>query len=170
MSTPNGGEQELHQLDLNLHPNEASGLLAIKDGPLLEAHDWEYGLWVVMDEAEAEHCGGAIGHKRPGASVPGAGGLRGVCYAEPGGRKLADLVHEGDFTINIEGAASREDGSLLVGLRYPVEVEGRPILVDLVGTERLFEPYGGGQPEVVGFTWAYASGPPGCWVPEQIKR
>ncbi len=84
--------------------------------------------------------------------------------------KLANLVHEGDFTVNIEGAAFREDGSLLVGLRYPVEVEGRPILMDLVGTERLFEPDGGGQPEVVGFTWAYASGPPGCWVPEQIKR
>ena len=90
MSTPNGREQEFHQLDLNLHPNEASGLLVIEDGPLLEAHDWEYGLWVVMDEAEAEHFVGTIGHKRPGASVPGAGGLRGVCYAEPGGRKTGE--------------------------------------------------------------------------------
>lgn len=51
-----GSGDELHQLNLNLHPNEASGLLTIEDGPLLEAHDWEYGFRVVMDEAEAEDC------------------------------------------------------------------------------------------------------------------
>ena len=68
---------------------------------------------------------------------------------------LGELVHEDDFTINVEGAAFREDGSLLVGLRYPVEAEGRPILTDVVGIERLFE---GGTPEVTGFTWADAVG------------
>ena len=65
---PNGGGEDLHQLDLNLHPNEASGLLTIEDGPLLESHDWEYGFWVVMDDTDAEYCVGAIGHKR-GAGI-----------------------------------------------------------------------------------------------------
>ena len=65
---PNGGGEGLHQLDLNLHPNEASGLLTIEDGPLLESHDWEYGFWVVMDDTDAEYCVGAIGHKR-GAGI-----------------------------------------------------------------------------------------------------
>lgn len=253
----NGGEQELHQLNLNLHPNEASGLLTIEDEPLLESHDWEYGFWVVMDEAEAEHCVGAIGHKR-GAGIDEGweidrlhaephfvltegetedaesvarhdgwvyifgsqhGGKRGPVDPEeawvarfreedvnhafedpvvkmeiartdfvlhrvindalkengpellPQGpatyeafvtqsreeEGMADLVHEGDFTINIEGTAFREDGSVLIGLRYPLEVEGRPILADVVGIERLFEG-NGEQPEVTGFTWVDAIG------------
>ncbi|MGF1470687.1 MAG: hypothetical protein ACFB50_02975 [Rubrobacteraceae bacterium] len=257
MSTPNGGEQDLHQLDLNLHPNEASGLLTIENQPLLESHDWEYGFWVVMDEAEAEYCVGAIGHKR-GASInegweidrlhaePHFIGPKGgtedaesvtrddgwiyVFGSQHGGKRgpvdpeeawvarfreeevshafedpavnmeisrtdlvlhrvindalkasgpellpqgpatyeafitrsredgvLADLVREDDVTINIEGTAFRDDGSLLVGLRYPLEAEGRPLLADIVGIERLFEP-GDELPEVTGFTWVAAVG------------
>ena len=257
MTQSNGGEQELHQLDLNLHPNEASGLLSIEDEPLLEAHDWEYGFWVVMDEAEAEYCVGAIGHKR-GASIDEGweidrlhaephfvltegetedaesvarhdgwiyvfgsqhGGKRGPVDPEeawvarfreedvdhafedpiaemeiartdlvlhrvindalkefgpellPQGTAtyeafvtqsredegMTELVHEDDVTINIEGTAFREDGSLLVGLRYPVEAEGRPILVDVFGIERLFE-RNAEWPEATGFTWAGAIG------------
>lgn len=256
MKGSNGGEQELHQLNLNLHPNEASGLLTIEDGPLLEAHDWEYGFWVVMDEAEAEYCVGAIGHKR-GAGVDEGweidrlhaeprfigpegetedaeavarhdgwiyifgsqhGGKRGPVNPEeawvarfreedvshafddpavkmeiartdlvlhrvindalkefgpellPQGpatyeafvtrsredEGLADLVLEDDVTINIEGTAFRDDGSVLIGLRYPVEAEGRPLLVDVEGIECLFEK--DGIPKVTGFTWVDAIG------------
>ncbi len=258
MTRPNGGEQELHQLDLNLHPNEASGLLTIEDRPLLDSHDWEYGFWVVMDEAEAEYCVGAIGHKR-GAGISEGweidrlhaeprfigpkgetedaesvarhdgwvyifgsqhGGKRGPIDPEeawvarfreeevshafedpavemqiarteltlhrvindalkesgpailPQGpatyeafieesredEDLAKLVREDDVTINIEGTAFRDDGSLLAGLRYPVEAEGRPILAEVDGIERLFEP-DGGPPEVKGF-----------WVVEAVGR
>ena len=34
-------EDGLFQMDLNLHPNEASGLLSIEDGGLLDAHGWD---------------------------------------------------------------------------------------------------------------------------------
>lgn len=257
MSVTNGGERELHELTLNLHPNEASGLLTIEDGPLLESHDWEYGFWVVMDEAEAEDCVGAIGHRR-GAEIDEGweidrlhaepqfigskgdtedaeavarhdgwiyvfgsqhGGKRGPidpeeawvarfpeadvdhAFDDPAVRMeiartdlvlhrvindalkqngpellpqgpatyeafitasredegLAELVCEDDVTINVEGTAFREDGSLLVGLRYPLEAEGRPILADVKGIERLFEP-NDGQPEVTGFVWVDAIG------------
>jgi hypothetical protein len=256
MAESNGGERELQQLNLNLHPNEASGLLTIENEPLLESHDWEYGFWVVMDEAEAEDCVGAIGHRR-GAGIdegweidrlhaePRFIGSKGetedaesvarhdgwvyVFGSQHGGKRgpinpeeawvarfreedvdhafedpavemeiartdlvlhriindalkekgpellpqgattyeafvtqsreeegLEDLVHEGDVTINIEGAAFREDGSLLVGLRYPLEVEGCPILVDVEGIDRLFET--GEDPTVTGFTWIDAVG------------
>ncbi|CAN5838543.1 hypothetical protein BH23ACT11_BH23ACT11_20860 [soil metagenome] len=256
MSQSNGGEQELHQLDLNLDPNEASGLLTIEDGPLLESHDWEYGFWVVMDDTEAEYCVGAIGHKRgtdinqgweidrlhadpnfigeegeteDAESVARHDGWVYVFGSQHGGKQgpvdpeeawvarfreedvshafedpavrmeiartdlvlhrvindalrrngprllsqgtatyeafitqsrqdeaLAELVENDDVTINIEGTAFREDGSLLIGLRYPIEAEGRPIVVDVEGIERLFE--GGGEPEVTGFMWFDAIG------------
>ncbi|HKH82896.1 MAG TPA: hypothetical protein VKA25_04345, partial [Gemmatimonadales bacterium] len=51
-----------------------------------------------------------------------------------------DLVHSDDLPLNIEGAAFRPDGSLLLGLRFPVADDGRPILVELEGIERVFEP------------------------------
>ena len=256
----NGGEQELHQLNLNLEPNEASGLLTIENRPLLESHDWEYGFWVVMDDALAQDCVGAIGHKR-GAGI-GEGWEIERLHAEPhfiftegetgdaesvarhdgwvyifgsqhGGKRgpvdpeeawvarfreedvshafedpavrmdiartdltlhrvindalkefgpellpqgpstyeafvtqsrededLAELVHEGDFTINIEGTAFRGDGSVLIGLRYPLEAEGQPILVDVAGVERLFESGGESpEPEVSGF-----------WVVDAVGR
>ncbi len=48
------------------------------------------------------------------------------------------------------GAAFGDDGSLLLGLRFPTAADGRPLLVELDGIQRLFEP-GGGVPEVRGF-------------------
>ena len=249
----NEGSHGLHMLELNLHPNEASGLLAVEDGALLEAHGWEFGLWVVLDEGEIENCIGVIGH-RAGAGIRdgweidrfrcepvGDGGKtedaealarhdgwvyvfgshfgskdgplqpkRGFAarfreadvhhaFEDPAVRmeisrrsfvlhriindalaergpdlialgprsreafieatikrgkkekkKWAGLVREDDYPINIEGAAFRGDGALLLGLRFPVSAEGRPVLVELTGMERLFEP-GDGLPEVQGF-------------------
>ena len=37
------GEDELFQMELNLHPNEASGLLMIGNQELLEEHGWDLG-------------------------------------------------------------------------------------------------------------------------------
>ena len=65
-------------------------------------------------------------------------------------KRWAGLVREDDYPINVEGAAFRQDGSLLLGLRFPVSAEGHPILVELEGIERLFEP-GDELPEVRGF-------------------
>src|SRR5919107_1189918 len=58
------GEDELFQMDLNLHPNEASGLLTIGDEGLLGEHGWDLGFWAVLDEGEISDCVAAIGHRR----------------------------------------------------------------------------------------------------------
>jgi hypothetical protein len=72
-------------------------------------------------------------------------------------KKWAGLVREDDYPINIEGAAFRESGTLLLGLRFPTTAEGRPILVELEGIDRLFDP-DGALPEVCGFWTADAVG------------
>ena len=232
----------LHMLELNLHPNEASGLLAIEDASLLETHGWEFGVWVVLDEGEIEDCIGVIGHLS-GATIQdgwqidrfhcnpvGDSGKTedaealarhdGWVYAfgshfgskdgplqpkrgfvarfreadvhhafqdpavemeisrrsfalhriindalkeegpdliplgkhsrkalieatiergEKQEKKWAGLVRENDYPINIEGAAFRSDGSLLLGLRFPISADGHPVLVEMEGIERLFE-------------------------------
>ena len=58
------GEDELFQMELNLHPNEASGLLMIGNQELLEEHGWDLGFWACLDEGEIEDCVAAIGHHR----------------------------------------------------------------------------------------------------------
>src|ERR687893_1442088 len=257
------GDDGLFQMDLNLHPNEASGLLDIGDGALLSEHGWDLAFWAVLDEGNIEHCIAAIGHRegspeeegweieRLHAEVIGAGGKTedaeavtrddrtGFVYifcshfgsksgplqpkrgfvarfreadvehatddpavemevfresfalhrlindalkadgpeTIPLGpetyralieetrrrgaekrKKWAGLVRDDDLPINFEGAAFRADGSLLLGLRFPVAADGRPILVELKGIERFFEP-GDRLPEVVGF-----------WVVDAIGR
>ena len=255
-------QDDLFLMELNLHPNEASGLLTIGDGRLLGEHGWDLGFWAVLDEGEIEDCVAAIGHRRGSpegegweierlhASVDGDAGktedaeaitLRkdtgyvyilgshfgsksgplqpkrgfvarfreadvGHASGDPamgmeisrrtfllhrlindalreGGLDLiplgdqtyraliaatiergeekrkswAGLVREGDYPINIEGAAFRENGDLLLGLRFPTTAQGFPILVELHGIERLFD----GEddlPEVAGFWTAEAVG------------
>jgi hypothetical protein len=58
-------------------------------------------------------------------------------------------VRDDDLPINFEGTAIRADGSLLLGLRFPVAADGRPIL---------FEP-DSAMPEVEGF-----------WVVDAVGR
>lgn len=244
----------LFQMDLNLHPNEASGLLIIEDGALLRTQGWDMGFWAVLDEGEIEDCVAAIGHRegspqeedweieRLHARVVGDAGKTedaeaitrdhrtGTVYilgshfgskdgplqpkrgfvarfheaevehvtedpamrlevsrrsfvlhrvvndafkehginliplgkkarkslidatikrGEKEKKKWAGLVRGDDYPINIEGAAFRQDGSLLLGLRFPTAADGRPILVELSGIDRLFGD--DGQPEVLGF-------------------
>ena len=252
---------ELQQLELNLHPNEASGLMMIEDESLLEAHGWDLAFWAVLDEGEIEDCIATIGHRhdtdlsegweierlhaRPvgdagktedaeaityhdgrvyifgshfgskdGPLQPKRGFVarfresdvgqvtedpamgievsrrsfalhrlindafeRGgpdliplgpksydalieatIKYGAEENKKWAGLVREDDYPINIEGAGFRESGSLLLGLRFPVAADGRPILVELDGIERFFES-GDGLPEVRGF-----------WVVDAVGR
>jgi hypothetical protein len=62
------GDDEFHRLELNLHPNEASGLLTVENDALLEAHEWKFALWAVLDEGRIEDCIAIIGHRR-GADI-----------------------------------------------------------------------------------------------------
>ena len=254
-------DDDLHQLELNLQPNEASGLLTVEDEPLLEAHRWDLAFWVVLDEGRIEDCVGVIGHRR-GMSIDDGWEIdrfhaeptgdkgktedaeaitrhdgwiyafgshfgskdgplqpkRGFvarfkeaevehAFQDPAvkmevsrrsfvlhrlindalkafgpelvplgshsrealieatirrgkeeGKKWAGLVREGDYPINIEGAAFRESGALLLGLRFPTAADGRPILIEIDDIERLF----GNEeelPEVRGF-----------WVVDAVGR
>jgi hypothetical protein len=72
--------------------------------------------------------------------------------------RWAGLVREDDYPINIEGAAFRESGTLLLGLRFPFSAEGYPVFVELEGIDRLLEP-GDSLPEVGGF-----------WVVDAVGR
>ena len=246
-----GGSDEMFQMNLDLHPNEASGLVDIQNQALLKSHEWDYGFWAVMDEAEAENCVATIGHRQgmevnegweidrlhaeprfigsegeteDAESVARHAGWIYIFGSQHGGKQGPvnpeeawvarfreedvdhafkdpavemeivrtdlvlhrvvndafksrsvdllpqgpetyeafvvgsrgedgpgpELVHQDDVTINVEGAAFRDDGSLLLGLRYPLASDGRPIIVDLDGIQRLFEPEGA-APEVKGF-------------------
>jgi hypothetical protein len=256
------GEDGLFQMDLNLHPNEASGLLTIGDEALLREHGWDLGFWAVLDEGEIEDCVAAIGHRRDSpmdegweierlrARVSGDAGntedaeaitrdestgyvyILGSHFGGKAGplqpkrgfvarfheadvehvtqdpameldvsrrsfalhrlvngalkesgpdliplgeqsyealiaatierdkkekKKWSGLVREDDYPINIEGAAFRENGTLLLGLRFPTAADGRPILVELEGIDRFFEG-GDALPEVLGFWTADAVG------------
>ncbi len=51
-----------------------------------------------------------------------------------------DDVIAGDWPLNVEGAAFRSDGSLLVGLRAPVSAAGEPLVVELGGFAAAFPP------------------------------
>ncbi len=253
-------EDGLHRLELNLHPNEASGLLTVEDEPLLETHGWELAFWAVLDEGEIEDCVALVGHRRDadisegweierlharplgdagatedaeavtrhdgwiyvfgshfgskdGPLQPKRGFVARFREAEGGhatedpamrmeisreifllhrlmndalekgpdliplgpksyetlieatirrgeveNKNWAGLVREDDYPINVEGAAFRESGTLLLGFRFPVSADGHPVLVELEGIERLFEP-GDEIPEVRGF-----------WVVDAVGR
>jgi hypothetical protein len=258
------GEDELFQMELNLHPNEASGLEEIRDEELLGEHGWDLGFWACLDEGEIEDCVAAIGHRRGSPDEEGweierlraeasdatgktedaeaiardestgyvyilgshFGGKDGPLQPKRGfvarfretdvghitedpameldvsrrsfalhrlindalkesgpeliplgkqshkaliaatiergekeNKKWAGLVREDDYPINIEGAAFREN-TLLLGLRFPTTAEGGPILVELEGIDRLFDP-DGVLPEVRGFWTADAVGKDG---------
>lgn len=64
--------------------------------------------------------------------------IDGTREAHPDASWVGDLRDE-DRPINIEGAAFRADGSVLLGLRYPTTADGRPIVVQLRGVQRWFD-------------------------------
>ena len=232
-------DHELASIDLDLAPNEASGLLPVADRPLLETHGWDQAFWVVLDEGPVERSVAVVGHDA-GAEVGAGWSIErlhaivegdqvktedaeavarhdGWVYVfgsqfgkkegplqpkrsfvarfreaevrhvlEPPAATLAvarppfllhrlvnDALRDGgpdpvrlgprshqaliaatrargraevrddDLPLNVEGAAFRDDGSLVLGLRFPTAADGRPLLVELDGIQRLFEPGGG---------------------------
>ncbi|HZA84944.1 MAG TPA: hypothetical protein VFC13_26275 [Actinomycetes bacterium] len=239
-------EHELATIDLDLAPNEASGLLPVADRPLLAAHGWDEAFWVVLDEGPVEVSVAVVGHAA-GAEIDTGwsierlhAGIEGdkvktedaeavarhdgwvYVFGSQFGKKDGPLqpkrsfvarfreadvrhvveppaapltvarpsfllhrlvndalrdsgidtvalgphshraliaatrargrsqVRDDDLPLNVEGAVFRGNGSLLLGLRFPTAADGRPLLVDLDGIQRLFEP-DGGLPEVRGF-------------------
>lgn len=62
-----------------------------------------------------------------------------------------DRLTERDVPINIEGAAFRPNGNLLLGLRFPTTAEGEPILVELAGVPDQFD--GAATPLTVTHVW-----------------
>lgn len=54
-------------------------------------------------------------------------------------KRWAGRVTPADHPINVEGIEFRSDGRLLLGLRYPVSVDGQPILVELADPGALFD-------------------------------
>jgi hypothetical protein len=260
MGAGTAGAEGLYQFDLDLYPNEASGLLIVENGALLRAHGWDRAFWVVLDEGSVDHCVALVGHRRdaPGGDLEDgweierlraspsfaeeakktedcealarkdgfvyvfgshfgskAGPLEpkrgfvarfreeevlhakgdpaaGIQVTRPAfllhrllndafrehdvpvvplgescreafiagtirkgeekGKRWSRLVREGDWPLNIEGAAFRPDnGNLLVGLRFPTAADGRPLLAEVAGIESLFEPGDANAPEVQGF-------------------
>jgi hypothetical protein len=239
-------DHELASIDLDMAPNEASGLLPVADRPLLETHGWDQAFWVVLDEGAVDVSVAVVGHaagagidvgwhierlhaviegdrvktedaeavarhdgwvyvfgsqfgKKDGPLQPKRSFVARFREAdvrhvlEPPAAPLAVVrapfllhrlvndalrengpetvglgprshealiaatrargrtqVRDDDLPLNVEGAGFRDDGSLLLGLRFPTTADGRPLLVDLDGIQRLFEP-GGGPPEVRGF-------------------
>ena len=55
------------------------------------------------------------------------------------GKKWVKQLKKGDYAFNIEGAAFRPNGNLLVGLRFPVTATGAPVCVELAGVPEWFE-------------------------------
>ncbi|MPZ71764.1 MAG: hypothetical protein GEU74_00805 [Nitriliruptorales bacterium] len=54
------------------------------------------------------------------------------------GTDEAAMIRTDDWTINIEGISFTPSGSLLLGLRFPVAADGRPLLVEIDGCQGLF--------------------------------
>jgi hypothetical protein len=228
-----------HLADLDLRPNEASGLLRVGDSALLERAGWDRAFWSVLDEVDLADCVALLGH-RAGAPVDDGWEIRRLAANRTGDDGTADdaealarhdgwvylfgsqhggkdgpirrreqwvarfredavewseqpraaievartryllhrivndalrdsdigliemreatrasfvdttiselagtdadgQVHEGDWTINVEGAEFTADGRLLLGLRFPVTADGRPVIVELDGCAGLFE-------------------------------
>lgn len=226
--------------DLDLDPNEASGLVRVADRRLLDIYGWDRGFWCVLDEVDASECVVLLGHAQGGELDDGWSShrLRGTRVGHDGpvqdaeavasrdgwvyvfgshhGHKAGPIrrrvqwvarfsesdvateaaddpsvpiqvvstelqlhralndamrssdaallpmtaamneafisatidklkgtpdegrVQKGDWTINIEGADFTRDGDLLLGLRFPVAVDGRPLIVQVSNWDGLF--------------------------------
>ena len=63
-------------------------------------------------------------------------------------KRWVDRLTERDVPINVEGAAFRPNGHLLLALRFPTTAAGEPILVELAGVPEMFDA-AGNMPRVV---------------------
>lgn len=69
----------------------------------------------------------------------------------------AENVQRGDNPVNVEAAAFRAGGGLLLGLRYPTGADGQPLIVEVADPESLFdEP--ASPPATAGVWWLEGAG------------
>lgn len=61
-----------------------------------------------------------------------------VRRGEKKNKRWAGRVAAGDAPLNIEGAAFRPSGNVLLALRFPTTDDGRPILVEVAGVQHMF--------------------------------
>jgi hypothetical protein len=73
---------------------------------------------------------------------------RSIDIGRKGGKAWAAQVRPGDLPVNVEGATFDPDGTLLLGLRFPVTADGRPIVIELTGTPGRFDRAGPNTVEV----------------------
>lgn len=62
-----------------------------------------------------------------------------IAVGERKAKSWAGRIYPTDRPINVEAAEFRPDGTLLLGLRYPVTADGHPILVELENVDELFD-------------------------------
>lgn len=71
--------------ELDLAPNEASGLLRVHDRAVCAAAGWDRAFWTVLDEVDVAGCVAMIGHTA-GASLDRGWQARTVRLDRTGGR------------------------------------------------------------------------------------
>lgn len=62
-----------------------------------------------------------------------------IARGEDKGKSWSGRVRADDHPINVEGMEFRPDGTLLLGLRFPVAASGDPLVVELHGVDALFD-------------------------------
>ncbi len=62
-----------------------------------------------------------------------------IAVGEEKGKRWAGRVAPHDHPLNVEGIEFRAGGALLIGLRYPVTADGRPMLVEVGDPGALFD-------------------------------
>ena len=61
-----------------------------------------------------------------------------IARGEEKSKRWAGRIRPEDHPINVEAAEFRADGRLVLGLRYPVTVDGHPLLVEVADVDALF--------------------------------
>jgi len=100
---------ELHTVDLDLHPNEASDLLPVENERLIAAHGWDRAFWTVLDEGAVENCVALVGHSRGEGEDEASWGV-----ARP---RFRVKRHE-DATEDAEACARHGGWIYLIGSQY----------------------------------------------------
>jgi hypothetical protein len=74
---------------------------------------------------------------------------RTIAIGKDDGKRWAGRIQPDDQPLNVEAAEFRADGTLVLGLRYPVTADGHPLLVAITNPTGLFE----GEDPVTGTVW-----------------